>query len=190
MPNNAIFIDEDYLKDNTPLGKNIAIEDLLPYAKTAEDKYVQEAIGTCLYNKLKSLIEASPQVFNSYEQEILLLIRDTLKWYICYDALPWIWLKPRNIGLVKQGGDNMEIASKSDLDYQRNELLNNAVFYMNRVKGYLCDNGKYFPDYKCSCGNCSDIPPNERKSVSTPLGIDRDCGDEEYQRFYKKYIRP
>jgi hypothetical protein len=49
---NAFFISETYLKDNTPLSRNIDMVELYPFAKTAEEVYIQEAIGTNLYDDL------------------------------------------------------------------------------------------------------------------------------------------
>jgi len=66
MANNAFFISETYLKDNSPLSRNIDMVELYPFAKTAEEIYIQEAIGTALYDDLIAKIIANtyPSLFN------------------------------------------------------------------------------------------------------------------------------
>jgi hypothetical protein len=59
MANTAYFIDEQYLKDNSPLGKNIDMVTLYPFMKIAEDVHIQGVIGTNLYNDLITKISNS-----------------------------------------------------------------------------------------------------------------------------------
>ena len=56
----AFFLTEDYLKDNSPLGKNVDIGDVYPYVKAAQNIYIQEMLGTPLYQRLMDSRNASP----------------------------------------------------------------------------------------------------------------------------------
>lgn len=166
----AYFISERYLKDNSPMGDNVDMKDIYPYAKSAEDMYIQEAIGTPLYDRLISGLSASPQNITANETALLRVIRSAMVYWTCYDALPFMWMKLRNIGLVKQSGDNLETVSEQEMGYIRKELKNKADFYMKRLQDYLCENRELFSEYG---GNYawSDLYPNTNVSNSSDVAI-------------------
>lgn len=189
MANYAFFISENYLKNNSPLGKNVDMEEIYPFAKTAEDVYIQEALGTALYQRLIDSLTASPANTTANEIALLKICRSALVWYTCYDALPFVWMKLRNIGLVKQSGENLETAAKDEMHELKAALLHKAVFYMNRLKDYLCENSNLFDEYNDGCWNCGDLSADSRRRNSTDLFIDKSGPDNDYINFYKKYIR-
>lgn len=181
---NAFFISETYLKDNSPLSRNIDMAELYPFAKTAEEVYIQEAIGTNLYDDLIAKIIANTLSAN----EIILCkkIRAALVWFTIYDALPFIHTKIRNIGTVKQNGENLETADRSDVSYLRKEVKNKADFYLRRLQGYLCENQDLFTEYCCSNWDCSKILPNTNVSASCDLSFDRT--NEIDVKFLRRYF--
>lgn len=168
MATNAFLISETYLKDNSPLSGNVDIAEIYPYTKTAEDIYIHEAIGTCLYDRLIAGVIANN--LNANETVLVKKLRDVLVWYTCYDALPFIAIKVRNIGVVKQIGDKLESATTSDLSFLRKECKNKGDFYLKRVQDYLCCNGNLFPEYSCNCAKCDKLIPNT-KSPGTSCDV-------------------
>ena len=102
---NAFFISETYLKDNSPLNRNIDMDELYPFAKTAEEIYIQEAIGTALYDDLIAKIIAN--TLSANEIELCKKIRSALVWWTVYDAIPFMATKIRNIGIVEQNGETI-----------------------------------------------------------------------------------
>ena len=185
----AFFISETYLKDNSPLSGNVDIKELYPFAKTAEDIYIQEAIGTCLYDHLISTLTASPPNYNSDEMELMKKIRAALVWFTCYDALPFIGTKIRNIGVVQQTGENLSSASDLKEAALRKEIKNKADFYLKRLQDYLCANSTLFPQYNCSCSSCANIQPNVNVSNSCDLAFDNDLTNNDINtRFIRKWL--
>lgn len=170
---NALFIDETYLKQNSPFSQNISVEDIYPFAKKAEDIYIQEAVGTSMYNYLKGVMLASPYNPSANDILVLDLVRSALVWYILHDALPFVWVKVRNIGLVKQSGDNMEAVSEGEMNRLQAECKTSGVFYMNRLISFLCENGSDYSAYNTGCWSCGDIAPASRKYNSIPLYFDK-----------------
>jgi len=189
MANYAFFISERYLKNNTPFGDNVDIKDIYPHAKTAEDIYIQEALGTALYERLIDSLTASPQNTTANETILLKIIRSAMVWWTCYDALPFVWIKIRNIGLVKQSGENLETVSVQEMEKQRSILKEKATFYMNRLKDYLCENSNLFSEYDEGCWNCGDLSADNTRRNSTDMFFDKNVPSNEYEKFYKKYIR-
>lgn len=178
---NAYFISETYLKDNSPLTRNIDMDELYPFAKTAEEVYIQEAIGTALYDDLIAKIIAN--TLNANEITLCKKIRSALLWFIVYDALPFIHTKIRNIGTVKQNGENLETADRGDVSYLRKEVKNKADFYLRRLQMYLCENQNLFSNYCCANWDCSQLLPNPNVSSSCDLSFDRT------QEIDVKYLR-
>lgn len=189
MANYAFFISETYLKNNSPLGANVDIKEIYPFAKTAEDINIQEAIGTALFDRLIEGLTASPNDITANETILLKKIRSAMVWWTCYEAMPFLWVKLRNIGLVKQSGDNLETLSDAELEKLENRIKNKATFYTNRLKDYLCENSNLFSEYNDGCWNCGDMSADGTKKNSTDLFFDRNTNDYDELKFYKKYIR-
>lgn len=184
MANNAFFISETYLKDNSPLSRNIDMVELYPFAKTAEEIYIQEAIGTALYDDLIAKIIAN--TLSANETILCKKIRSALVWLVIYDAIPFISSKIRNIGVVKQNGENLETSDRSDVSYLRKEAKNKADFYMKLLQGYLCENSDLFTEYCCANWDCSKLFPNTNTSSSCDLSFDRT--QEVDIKFLRRYF--
>lgn len=183
----AFFISETYLKNNSPLSGNVDIGELYPFAKSAEDTYIQEAIGTKLFDRLIDSLNASPQDPNANEIVLMKKIRSCLVWYTCYDAIPFLATKIRNIGVVKQEGPDIKSAGQSEVKDLIQKCKDKADFYMRSLQRYLCYNSDLFPEY--SCDGCEDLFPNPNVSNSSDLAIDKN--DSEYfdrQKFARKYF--
>lgn len=189
MPKTAFFISERYLKDNSPMGDNVDVKDIYPYARTAEDIYIHEALGTSLYEHLQDAIAGSPSSLTANETVLVKICRDALVWLTCCEALPFVWVKLRNIGLVKQSGENLETVSIEEMDRIESKLKSKGMFYVNRLKDYLCENSTLFEQYNDGCWNCGDIAASQTRRNSTDLFIDKNNDYEDYKRFYLKYIR-
>jgi hypothetical protein len=183
----AFFISERYLKDNYPLSENIDMKEVYPFAKSAEDVYIQEAIGTQLFDRLVESLTASPKNTTANETILLKKIRSCLGWYTCYDALPFLAIKIRNIGIVKQTGDNLASAERDDITYLRKACKDKADHYMTMLQKYLCENSDLFEEYCCANWNCSQLMPNTSVSNSSDLAIDK--GDRDIQtEFVRKWL--
>lgn len=183
----AYFISQKYLKDNSPLAANVDIKELYPFARTAEEIYIQEAIGTSLFNRLVESLNASPQNTTADEITLLLKIRDCTLWYTCFEALPFLAIKLRNIGVVKQTDANLESGSRDDVSYLRNLCKTKAEHYMRILQRYLCENSNLFAEYRCSGWNCSEILPTTRVSTGCDLAFDRDDDDIDTE-FARKWL--
>jgi len=153
----ALFISEKYLKDNVPVNMNVDIEELYKFTKTAEDLLIQEVIGTKLYDYLKGVVsnaKASPPIaISTNDRTLLEHIRDAVMWYTLFEALPFLRTKIRNIGVVKQSGENLETSDKGDYAQLMDKCKGKGDFYINTVKKYLCKYSKLYAEYKCDSWN-------------------------------------
>lgn len=183
----APFITTEYLKENSPLSANMDIKEIYPYVKTAQDISIQEVLGTALYDRLMDSLNASPKNTTSDETVLLKLCRSALVWLIPYHAAPFAWVKIRNIGMVKQSGENLQTVEKSEMDKFRQECLDNATFYLNRLKDYLCDNSSLFNEYNDGCWGCEDLPANNTRTTSLDVFFDNNfIVKNDYVKFNPK----
>jgi hypothetical protein len=184
---NAFFISETYLKDNSPLSGNVDISEIYPFAKSAEEMYIQEAIGTPLFDRLVTAVNA--QSYTAAETALLKKIRSCMVWYTVYDAIPFIDTKIRNIGLVQQGGENLQNVSDQKMRDLRKICKDKGDFYLKMLQKYLCENHSTFQEYCCAEWNCSELTPNPHVSNSSDLAIDRNASDYGYDtEFARKWL--
>jgi hypothetical protein len=187
MAARAFFISETYLKDNSPLPANIDVAEIYPFAKTAEDIYIQDAIGTKLYEDLITKIN-SDSTLASYPDELTLVrkLRDALLWYTIYDALPFIATKIRNIGLVQQAGENLTNADKGNEWALRKECKEKADFYLERVQRYLCSYHSLFPLYRTNTKD--DVYPDvDAPGSGLDIAFDNDLNYID-TKFFRKWL--
>lgn len=187
MAARAFFISETYLKDNSPLTANIDVAEIYPFAKTVEDIYIQEAIGTKLYEDLITKINAD-STLASYPNELVLVrkIRDAVLWLTIYDALPFIATKIRNIGVVQQAGENLTNADKPNEWALRKECKDKGDFYLERVQRYLCSYHSLFPLYRTNIKD--DIYPNvDSPTPNMDIAFDNDLNNID-TRFARKWL--
>lgn len=183
----ALIIDDTYLSENTPLGKNIDSAQIYPFIEEAQDVYVQDILGTNLYNDLMYRMVYATASVTSYETVLLDMLSKITAYYSVYMALPHLAIKIRNIGVAKSTADNTEPASLDDMKYLREEVKNMAEFWAQRAIVYLCDNSIQFPLYT-RAGD--DIQPNLGTQYDADIYL-----DEMYYgltrdelKFLKKYI--
>jgi len=178
---NALFLNASYLQKNTPLNANVDMGEVYAFAKVAEDKYIQEVIGTKLYDYLKGVVIASkaspPTTISTNDQTLLEHLREALIWYTIHEAMPFIHTKVRNIGVVSQSGENMESASDLRLSKLMGLCMGNAVSYMNKVKRYLCEYDDLYTEYKCDSWN---LNPNNITRDNCGISFSRPTTDYDY----------
>ncbi len=187
MPN-AFFISQKYLVDNVPLSGNVDMTEVYPFAKSAEETYIEVAIGSSLFDRLVESLNASPKNTTADEITLLKKIRSCLAWYTVYDALPFLAIKIRNIGVVKQTGPDLESATRDDVSYLRKQCKDKADSYLEKLQRYLCENSDKFPEYQCGGWNCSEIMPNTNVSNTSDLAIERNYEDKIQTDFARKWL--
>lgn len=191
MANHAFFISETYLKNNSPLSANIDVEELYPFMKSTEDVRIQEAIGTKLYEYLIDQViasKASPATPLSTDDETLIKkLRDVLVWYIPFDALPFIAMKIRNIGVVNQNGENLQNGVRADISYLRQECKEKGDFYLKRVQDYLCYYHSLYPVYMKETKDQM-FPNTSSPTPSCDVAFD-ESADNYNAKYYAKWMR-
>ena len=183
----ALFIDDNYLRDYTPMGKSIDISEIYPFIDEAQDCYTQDILGTPLYNDLVNKL-ATGVTFSSVEIELINIFSKALAYWTVYMAIPHLGIKIRNLGVVRPQADNTQVASLSDLKYIREEMSNMAEFWNQRTINFICAKGNtsLFPLYNAAS---KDMYPNTTAYDSDIYIEERYKGiTNEELRFLKKYL--
>ena len=181
----ALFIDDQYLRDYTPLGKNIDQDEIFPFVEEAQDIYVQDVLGTPLYDDLVYKLYAGI-TYSSIELSLVNICSKALAYWTVYLALPHLAIKIRNIGVARASGENTQTSTMEEIKYLREEMKNLAEFYNTRVVDFLCQYSAQFPLYDAATDG---IYPSINQYDSDFYIEDRyrDLTAEEI-KFLKKYL--
>ncbi len=174
----TLFISEERLKETTAIADNVEISVLLPYIKTAQRKFIETALGTDLHNALQNKITNS-NLSGNYTTLLNDYVSDCLAHYSFYEALPYIHYKIHNKGIVAKSSDNASPVGRAELQDLRNDILNTAQWYENRLIEYLKHNTGLFPEY--STNTNEDISPS-RTVYSGAMNLDKDIQGYRYKR--------
>lgn len=157
-----LFITRNDIIKNSPLQGAIDADALLPFVRTAQDKYLKNLLGTVLFFYLQARIEDSTiGSLSVYYQDLMNdHIKQTLIWYACVEYIPFSSVQFKSNGAVKQQSEQGVAPSKSEVDYLLNKALNNADYYATRMQDYLIAYSNEIPQYYESVGNATQIFPD------------------------------
>ncbi len=159
----ALFINRNDIIKNSPLQGAIDADALLPFVRTAQDKYLKNLLGTVLFEYLQAQITAGTvSSLSSYYQDLLDdHIKYTLLWYACVEYIPFSGVQFKSNGAVKQQSEQGVTPAKSEIDYLLNKALNNGDYYALRLQNYLIAYSQFIPQYLETVGNQTQIYPDQ-----------------------------
>jgi hypothetical protein len=169
----ALFITRNDIIKNSPLQGAIDADALLPFCRTAQDKYLKNLLGTVLFDYLQSKIETN--TFNTldvYYQDLMDdHIKYTLLWYACVEYIPFSSVQFKSNGAVKQQSEQGIAPSKGEIDYLLQKAQNNADYYALRLQNYLIAYSNNIPQYLQSVGNQTQIYPDQSNQYWSGLQL-------------------
>ena len=159
----ALFITRNDIIKNTPLQGAIDADALLPFVRTAQDKYLKNLLGTVLFEFLQARIEAGTfSSLDAYYQDLMNdHIKYTLLWYACVEYIPFSSVQFKSNGAVKQQSEQGVAPSKTEIDYLKQITQTNADYYALRLQNYLIAYSNNIPQYLQSVGNQTQIYPDQ-----------------------------
>lgn len=159
----ALFITRNDIIKNSPLQGAIDADALLPFCRTAQDKYLKNLLGTVLFDYLQGKIETNTfSTLDSYYQDLMNdHIKYTLIWYACVEYIPFSSVQFKSNGAVKQQSEQGIAPTKGEIDYLLQKAQNNADYYALRLQNYLISYSNNIPQYLQSVGNQTQIYPDQ-----------------------------
>ena len=157
----GLLITRNDIIKNTPLGGAIDADALLPFVRTAQEKYLLNLLGTVLYNKIQDDIEAGTSFTGYYQTLVESYVKPTLIWYSCVEYIPFSAISFKSNGAVKHISEQSVSPGKNEIDYLLSKALDNASYYATRLQDYLLANSQNLPEYLDSTGDSTQIYPDQ-----------------------------
>tara|TARA_R110002124_G_scaffold220622_1_gene386391 strand:+ start:115 stop:678 length:564 start_codon:yes stop_codon:yes gene_type:complete len=148
----VLFISEAKLKDSTAVNLNVDVDILLPFVREAQKLYVETALGTDLTQHLKDEIVAGT-LAGADKTLVDEYIGDMLPGYSLYHALPYLRFKVENGNVYSKTSETGTALSTEEAQHLREEVLNTASYYRERMIDYIRNNTASFPAYSTNTGS-------------------------------------
>ena len=179
--NNAV--DSDLIRNNIRL---------------AQDYYIQQVIGTMLYQKLLGLVETGTMNLPEnqlYRQILEEYIQDYLLYAVYYETLESIFIRPRNNGLLTpQGGSESSSVDVSVYNTKRESVRTKMNYYNERLTEYIIEENSLYPELTSATKLYQQEPDytNKYKNPFVPrkdarVDMMRKAGIPIYNSAYKQY---
>ena len=153
----VLFISESKLKDSTAVNLNVDDDLLLFGVREAQKLYVETALGTDLTQKLKDEIIAGT-LAGAYKTLVDDYIGDMLPGYALYHVLPYLRFKVENGNIYSKTSETGNPLTTEEAQHLREEILNTASYYRERMIDYIRNNTSSFPEYSTNSG--ADVSPS------------------------------
>lgn len=166
----VLFVNTDYLKHLTTLSGSVNDAYIVPAVILAQDKYMQQYLGTDLYEKLRSDIKAG-NLSGNYLTLMDNWVRKSTAWWSMVELIPNLYVQLDNGGLMIRSAENTNQISQDDLHREIERARQNAQFYTNRMIEYLCNNDTLFPEY--SSNTAEEMRPERTVYYQNGLSVSR-----------------
>lgn len=142
----VLLISEEKIKSFTAVNENVYVSDLIPGIIQSQDLDLQPLLGNKFYDGLKARVLAGTQTI----AETLLLdeyIAPFLLNQSVYRILPQIKFKLLNKSVLSPSSETANTISLEEFQYFRNDQLNTATFYKERLRNFLFQYRNDYPEY-------------------------------------------
>jgi hypothetical protein len=173
---NTYLISEGKLKAFTDINNALDTDLIKSAIREAQIIQITRLLGQKLYDKIVNDV-ANNTITGVYKTLLDDYIQDVLIYYAYYVALEYIYLRPRNNGLLQpQGGDNALAVDMQMYDKKRQSVINKAEYFAERLVDYLCFHDKDYPEYGTEKNE--EIVPDKGIQFSSPFVFRKTVRDD------------
>jgi len=165
----VLFISEAKLKDSTAINLNVDIDLLLPYVLQAQRIHILPKLGTTLYEKLEAEITAGT-LAGAYKTLVDDYIGDCLPSWAFHMCIPYLRFKVENGNIYSKTSETGTALSTEEAQHLREEVRNNAEYFLERMIEYVTNNLSSFPEYSTNSG--ADVSP-DRNAYYNGMNLER-----------------
>lgn len=171
--NNVLLITAEKVKTYSEISDNVFEKNLLPAIMTAQNIYLQQIIGTCLYRKLQDMVVTQDIMLEenvAYKDLLDNHITNYLIERVIADLIPIVGNKISNLGIYKSNDEYAQNISADEVDRLQYQHIVRSDFYQARMQDFLRANRSAFPELDCC--KCGELAPNlnSAEDVSIFLG--------------------
>lgn len=165
----VLFIDEQTLKDYSIISDNVDFKQLRPEIITVQDLYIQDIVGSGIYNELKTQIQAN--TVTALNQTLLNdYIQPCLMWRVMAESPLALSFKYANKGVVNKTGENSVMPSMADMANIIGKYQDRSESYAEKLVNYLIENDTLYPLY-LNPGSGVDTVYPRRRSFTTGFAM-------------------
>tara|TARA_Y100000361_G_scaffold30864_1_gene25715 strand:+ start:3054 stop:3623 length:570 start_codon:yes stop_codon:yes gene_type:complete len=154
----VLFISEEKIKNSTSLSGSVDMDFILPYIKTSQRMYIEPKLGTDLFEALQSKITAGT-LSGTYQTLVDDYIMEALVHFSFYAALPFLRVRVSNNGVGIKTSENIQALTNEEYKDLRQEIINTAEFFLERMVRFIRHNTASLPEYSTSSG--ADLSPTK-----------------------------
>lgn len=155
----ALFITEQFIKDNTLIDGNVDEKYITITIAEAQKLHILPILGTALYNELNTQIIAGTTT--SANQTLLEdYIADALKYWVIYEGVDLFNYKVTNKAIMTKTSDNSQPIQQADVIRLMDRNRNKAEFFSERLTRFLLANETTYPLYINAGSTIDTIYPN------------------------------
>lgn len=151
------FVTETYLKNNTPITKNVDVKDVTPYIRPAADMRVQSILGSYFYEYLLGKYNA--QTLSNDEETLVEKVQPVVAWRAAENAVFGLSYQLKNKGVQVQFGDYSQNVTQSEVAFVMDHYGQMAAFFEKRLINYILENKDLFSQFTSALNTDSDIKP-------------------------------
>lgn len=149
----VILIDKDGVVKLTRMGGNVDVAKVRQAILVAQETYVEDALGTKLYQKLLTLASAGElddAGNENYETLVHDYVQPMLAHYTMGDYILMGSFEIENGGIFKRGAEGSQNLSMEELDKAGRHMVSVGDRYKTRMVNHLCYYPDRFPEYTAS----------------------------------------
>lgn len=151
--NETTYLTVDKLKEYTPITASVDVTLLDVWIPVAETMHIVPVLGDALDSALKTELETYGTLTGN-NATLLAYIQNCSAWYTFLEASSFIRTKFNNKSATQQYSDNSQVAPLEDFKVLRQEILDKAMFFRNKLIDYLDDNKSLFLLYRSGDDDC------------------------------------
>ena len=140
------LISEAKIREFTDMNNNVDSKLISNAIRESQDIDLQRLLGTLLYDKILSDVQSNT-LTGAYQSLVNDYIQNFLLYATYYYTLEYIYMRPRNNGLLTPtGGDNSDSVDRSMYNVKRQSVQNKREFYAEKLTDYLIENQNTYPE--------------------------------------------
>jgi len=173
MADIILLISPQTIKDRSGLHTNVDDKLIRPEIEAAQDIYVMPTLGSTLYAKLLSDIDAGTLI-DPYLYLVNTYLINCLMNYVLYTLPTALNNQFYNKGVSASSQEQGNTNTNQDNLTVNNQYRIRAEFYKERMRNYLRANMGLFPEFSAYVAGLDVVPP-ERTTFTLPIYLGGDC---------------
>lgn len=175
MSKNILIVLPSLLKDRSVIHTNVDDKLIYPEIKIAQDMFIMPLLGTSLFNKVLTEIDANT-LTGVYKTLVDDYVTDALVYFVLSELPQGLNYQFWNSGVVSTQKEQASNPSMSDMFAVVSRYKKVAEHYANRCRLYLVQNEGSFPEYRSQNGGVDTVYP-EIDSFSSQIYL----GEAEFK---------